>query len=89
VCSSDLSPKACFNIWCVSAAVLPSLKQNFIQTGQPLQNHKITETQQWKYVHQQYTKPLNSTPLATLIQEGCVGRYLLVFHVLITIRAQN
>jgi hypothetical protein len=49
-------------------------------SGQPSQNCKLTETQEWKYVHQHYTQPLNSTPLATLIQEGCVGRYLAVFR---------
>jgi hypothetical protein len=37
-----LSSEACINIWCVSAAVFPSLKPNFIQTRCSLKGHRKT-----------------------------------------------
>jgi hypothetical protein len=48
--------KACFNIWCVSAAVFPSLKQKFLDTLLSQVNHRKTANsrkQLWKYFHQQ------------------------------------
>jgi hypothetical protein len=92
-----LSPKACFNIWCVSAAVFPSLKQNFIPTRCSLrlviatpQTHKPQEHNNGNmFINNKPNHP-NSMPLVTLIQEGCVGkdacRY---FDVLITTHAKK
>jgi hypothetical protein len=39
----------------------------------------IDRSQQVKYFQEQKIQPLNSTPFATLIQEGCVGRHISVF----------
>jgi hypothetical protein len=76
-----LSPKACFNIWCISAAVLPSLKQTCCSLRSAIAKPQ-TERNTTMEIHSLTINPTTQlyTPLATLIQEGCVGRHLLVFR---------